>query len=117
MDLQCADFVAIAMAGGLFSFEVKLTLNLKPVITKQPVSVSVTAGAKATFQVTATGASGYQWYYQKPGETVWNMVAVGGTSATYSLTTASRHNRYKYRCTITNSVGSVDSAVVTLTVK
>ena len=40
-----------------------------------------------------------------------------GTSATYTLTTAVRHNGYKYKCEVKNAAGSVFSNIVTLTVK
>ena len=105
-------------AGSVYSNTVTLTVNCKPVITAQPpANLVVAAGKSAVFNVTATGATGYQWYYQKPGETTWNKVTVNGTSATYTLTAAARHDGYKYRCTVTSSAGSVNSSVVALTVK
>ena len=85
-------------------------------ITTQPTSVTVRVGEMATFTVAASGATSCQWYYQKPGESVWNKVLVNGTSATYTLTTAARHNGNQYRCTVSNDFGSADSATVTLTV-
>lgn len=104
-------------SGYVFTTPVTLTLNLKPVITSQPSSTTVTAGKKATFKVMATGAVSYKWFYKKPSETAWKEVTQNGTSATYTLTTATRHNGNKYRCTITNSAGSVNSNIATLTVK
>ena len=104
-------------SGSAYSNAVTLTVNTKPVITKQPASVSVAVGGTASFKVTATGAASYQWYYQKPGETTWNKVTVNGTSATYTLTAAARHNGYKYKCEVKNAVGSVTSSAATLTVK
>ena len=102
--------------GSVFSNIVTLTVNCKPVITSQPSNVTVTVGKTATFKVAATGATSYQWYYMKPGESTWNEVSTNGTSATYNLTTATRHNGYKYRCKLTNSAGSVYTSIVTLTV-
>ena len=58
----------------------------------------------------------YQWYYLKPGGS-WTKVSSGGTSATYKLTTAARHNGYKYRCEVSNAYGSSFTNTVTLTVK
>ena len=104
-------------AGYVWSNTVTLTVNLKPVITGQPSNVSTVVGKTVTFKVTATGATSYQWYYQKPGETTWIAVTNNGTSATYTLTTAARHNGYKYKCEVKNAVGSVYSNIVTLTVK
>ena len=103
--------------GYVWSGIAKLTVNAKPVITTQPANVSVVAGKTATFKVVATGADSYQWYYQKPGESTWIAVSNNGTSATYTLTTAARHNGYKYKCEVKNTVGTTTSNVVTLTVK
>ena len=85
-------------------------------ITEQPKSMEVAEGEKATFRVTASNASAYKWYYQKPGESKWNAVTKNGESATYTLTTAARHNGYSYRCKVSNSLGSVYSDIVWLTV-
>ena len=104
-------------AGSVYSNTVTLTVNPKPVITEQPSNVTVTEGQTATFKVTATSAVSYQWYYQKPGETTWTKVSNNGTSATYTLTTAARHNGYKFKCEVKNEAGSVFSNIVTLTVK
>ena len=103
-------------AGSVTSSVVTLTVSVKPLITTQPKSVTVTAGNTATFKVVAVGADSYQWQYQKPGESTWNNVKTNGTSATYTLTTAARHNGYKYRCKVTNAKGTTTSSVVTLTV-
>lgn len=52
-----------------------------PVITAQPSDLTVNNGANATFTVTATGATSYQW--KKNGSNV------GTNSASYTLTAAS----------------------------
>ena len=105
-------------AGSVYSRVATLTVVTKPTITTQPKNVSVSAGKTATFKVVASGTGlSYQWYYQKPKTTTWVKVSSNGTSATYKLTTAARHNGYKYRCVVTNSAGSVTSNEVTLTVK
>ncbi len=90
-------------AGDVTSETATLTVNVKPVenpkptITTQPADVTVNEGATAAFSVVASNATTYQWYYQKPDTTVWNSVLVNGTSATYTLTTAERHNGNTYR--------------------
>ena len=89
--------------------------NTLPVITSQPSNASVTVGETATFSVTATGATGYQWYYLTPTALSWTAVQNNGTSATYTLTTAARHNNYKYHCKVSNSEGYVMTNTVTLT--
>ena len=109
-------------AGDVTSETATLTVNVKPVenpkpaITTQPADVTVNEGATAAFSVVASNATTYQWYYQKPDTTVWNSVLVNGTSATYTLTTAERHNGNTYRCTLTNEAGETYSSTATLTV-
>ena len=104
-------------AGSVYSSTVKLTVKLKPQITEQPTDVTVTAGKTATFRVTATGATKYQWYYRTSSTASWTAVANNGTSATYNLTTKARHNGYEYRCKVTNANGSVYTKIVKLTVE
>ncbi|MBR3294606.1 MAG: immunoglobulin domain-containing protein [Oscillospiraceae bacterium] len=105
-------------AGQVWSGNAKLTVLAKPTITTEPKSVSVKAGETATFKVAASGANlKYQWYYQAPGTTSWTKVANNGTSATYTLTTAARHNGYLYTCKVYNDAGQVWSGNAKLTVK
>lgn len=89
-----------------------------PTIVDQPKSVTVYVGKKATFTVIAVGDGEltYRWEYKKPGDASWTRVKVNGTSATYSLTTAARHNGYKYRCQVENAYGTEYTETVTLTV-
>ena len=104
-------------AGSVYSNTVTLTVSSKPVITTQPTSKTVAAGSTASFQVVATGATSYQWYYRKTPTGAWTAVsAASGKTATYSLTAEARHNGYQYRCKVTNAAGSVYSNTVTLTV-
>jgi hypothetical protein len=82
-----------------------------PAITAPPSSVTVVAGAGATFTVTATGSAtlSYQWYQ--------NSVAVAGaTAAVYAITSAQSADAGSYTCTVTNHLGSVTSSAATLTV-
>ena len=103
--------------GSVYSRGVSLGVN--PGITAQPSAVTVAVGQTATFKVVASGTRlSYQWFYQKPGETAWNVIRNNGTSAAYSVTAEARHNGYHYRCQITNSGGGfVYSNPVQLTVK
>jgi hypothetical protein len=82
-----------------------------PLITAQPQSVTVTAGAAAQFTVTAAAdpAPTYQWYYNG------NAISAA-TAATYSLTSAQAAHAGDYTVVVTNSVGSVTSTKATLTV-
>ncbi len=102
--------------GSIDSDEATLTVIPKPTITKQPASISVYAGQTASFTVEATNAKTYQWWYLAPGVEEWVKVTTNGRAATYTFTTAERHNGYKYRCEITNDSGKVTSNTATLTV-
>ena len=105
--------------GYVFSRAVTLTLDpceLQPAVTTQPKDAAVFAGQQASFTVKATGGGlSYQWYYQKPGSDTWTAVSsVAGKKATYSLTTALRHDGYQYKCLVKNSAGEVWSKTVVL---
>lgn len=86
-------------------------------IALQPESVSVKEGAQAVFSVVAVGEKlQYQWYYLKPGATSWTAVsAAAGKKASYSLTTAQRHDGYQYRCKVYNTTMTMYSEVAQLT--
>jgi len=82
-----------------------------PMITAQPQSATVTAGAAVQFSVTSAAdpAPTYQWYFN-------GSAISGATAATYSLTSAQAAHAGDYTVVVTNSVGSVTSAKATLTV-
>ena len=83
-----------------------------PTITTQPRSQSVTAGATATFAVTASGTAplGYQWFK--------NSAAIAGaTSASYTTpVTVSGDNGSTFSVQVSNGGGSQMSSAATLTV-
>jgi Immunoglobulin domain/Immunoglobulin I-set domain len=82
-------------------------------ITKQPVSVYVSAGAPATFSVTATSTLTltYQWFEAKPGSSTFTAIS-GATSATYTqASTASTDSGSVFHVVVTNgSTASVTSS-------
>ena len=82
-----------------------------PLITAQPQSATVTAGAAAQFSVTATAdpTPTYQWYFNG------NAISAA-TASTFSVAAAQLANAGDYTVVVTNSVGSVTSAKATLTV-
>ena len=81
-----------------------------PVITSQPQSQTVTAGATATFSVLATG-SGLTYQWRKDG------VAISGANASsYSISGAQASNAGSYTVVVSNTAGSVTSSAATLTV-
>ena len=89
-----------------------------PVLVTDPQDYACKEGVTASFSVEAEGDSlSYQWYYQKPGSSAWTAVSsASGKKATYSLTTALRHDGYRYKCVVSNPAGSVESASATLTI-
>ncbi|HTS20040.1 MAG TPA: pectinesterase family protein [Verrucomicrobiae bacterium] len=86
--------------------------QLAPNILTNPVSMTVTAGAVATFSVTATGIPdpSYQWLFQGTN------VLAGATGTTLILTNAQDANAGVYSVIVSNSAGSVTSSGGTLTI-
>jgi hypothetical protein len=106
-------------AGSVTSNAATLTVNsapppppvvTAPSITSQPTSVSVTAGASASFSVSAAGTSlSYQWY--KNGSAI-----SGATGASHTISNAQASDAGNYTVTAFNTAGSVSSNAATLTV-
>ena len=103
--------------GTVKSNTVTLTVvTAKPTIKTQPKAQTVKTGTKVTFKVVASGrALSYQWWYRTSSSGTWKKIT-SGTKASYSVTTAKKHNGYQYKCVVSNAKGSVTSKIVTLTV-
>lgn len=87
------------------------TPHAAPTITVQPLSTAVTAGATATFMVSATGeALSYQW--QRNGEAVPNATGPSYTTPAASTTDSG----VKITVLVSNPDGKVTSQPATLTV-
>jgi predicted secreted protein len=80
-----------------------LTVNLPPTITG-PTNQTTCAGTNATLSVSASGATGFQWY-------LGTSILTGATSASYSTTTAG-----SYYCVVTSSGCSATSNSATVTI-
>jgi len=109
-----AQFMAVIsnVAGTVTSNAATLTVTTPPLITVQPVNQSRVVGQTATFSVTATGTGPLAYQWQKNGATI-----SGATSATYTTpATSSSDNGSQFNVTVTNSIGSVTSNTITLTV-
>lgn len=79
-----------------------------PAITGQPANASVVSGSPATFSVTATDATGYQWQVNE-GSGFTNIangsVYSGATTSTLTISQATAGmNRYLYRVVATGAV-------------
>jgi glucose/arabinose dehydrogenase len=90
-----------------------------PNVTDPPVSKTVTAGTKATFTCSASGASPitYQWQRQNPGAGDFVDIS-GATGSSYKtpVTSIADDNGARYRCRATNAFGSNISDYAILTV-
>ncbi|MDR3460674.1 MAG: immunoglobulin domain-containing protein [Verrucomicrobiae bacterium] len=97
----------------LFKVEL-ITANTAPAIDTDPQSQTVLVGQSATFYVLTSGTAplSYQWYYNNNTPTL----LAGATNSTVTLTNLQTTNADNYFVVVTNSFGSVTSAVATLTV-
>lgn len=116
--------VKVTAAGmSVTSSSIQLTVTAAPVaaaITVQPTSQSVTAPATASFSVTATGTSlNYQWQSCADANAIcatWTNLA-GAAAASYNIvTTDVAMNGQRFQVVVSNTLGSVTSAVVMLNV-
>ena len=118
MQFRCAVSNA---AGTTYSNGATLTVASKPVITGQPSNVTASAGTTATFKVTASGATSYQWQYYNSSSKTWDNVtnsAYGGLkTATMTVPATTGRNGMQFRCAVTNAQGTTYSNGATLTVK
>ncbi len=97
------------------SYDKGTVIHCAPLITEHPESTLKAVGETASFQVAATAALNYQWWYRKSASDPWTKVTKNGTSPVYSVTVAARHNGYRYRCRVSNADGGVWSSTATLT--
>ena len=101
-------------AGGTGTATLILTVNPAPVaptITTQPQSLTITAGATATFAVVATGNPALTYQWRKDGVDI-----SGATSASYSKMNAQTPDAGTYTVYVSNSVGGIVSNPATLSV-
>jgi hypothetical protein len=98
-------------AGAAVSLLTPLTVRIPPAISVPPASTTVSRGNTASFSVIATGDPPlrYQWFFN-------DNPLVGATASIYALANAQLPNAGNYRVVVSNAVGSVTSAVATLTV-
>lgn len=86
-----------------------VTVNALPVITQQPSSQTINEGGNINLEVTATGATGYQW--KKDGSDI-----PSATDATYSKSGALPADAGSYTCVVTGAGGTVESNAAVVTV-
>lgn len=103
--------VVASNVAGMATNSANLFVLVPPSIFAQPINLVVTNTQSATFTVTASGvpAPVYQWFFNS------NLVS-GVTAFNYFIANVSPANMGNYFVIVSNSVGSVTSSVVTLTV-
>jgi endonuclease/exonuclease/phosphatase family metal-dependent hydrolase len=94
-----------------FSIPTTIAVTNPPAIIAQPQSQTNNVGGTVTFEVAASGTAplAYQWRF-------FGTNIVGATVTNYTLTNLQATNAGDYTVVITNIVGSVTSAVATLTI-
>lgn len=98
----------------------KITNCIIPLITQQPSDSKLCGAGNASFNVTATNVTGYQW--QLDAGAGWNNLADDATysgSLTGNLAIAgatAAMTNYKFRCAVTNICGTIFSVPRLLTV-
>jgi hypothetical protein len=101
--------------GSANSATVTVTVNAPacsvPSITSQPQSRTITSGQATTISVSASGATGYQWYFGSSGNTSSPIPGATGSSLTVSPSVST-----SYWARVTNSCGSVNSFAASVTV-
>jgi hypothetical protein len=85
--------------------------SVKPVILSQPENQSVNAGESASFFVSASGAALLKYQWRRNGTPL-----EGATTSALTLDHVSSGSAGNYSVIITNSSGSVTSAIATLTI-
>lgn len=81
-----------------------------PVITTQPTSQTIAAGANATLNVVVSGTAPLAYQWRKDGTTL-----AGATSASLALTNFQAANAGAYSVVVSNGVGTATSQNATLT--
>jgi hypothetical protein len=89
-----------------------LTINVPPTITTQPQSEAVSHNDPASFSVSASGTAALHYQWSLNGTP---LPGPGATSSTLTLAKVKSGNVGSYTVVVTNSVGSVTSAVAVLT--
>jgi predicted secreted protein len=98
-----------------------LTVNVPPTLTGQPANVAICTGQNASFAVTASDATDYQWQVNTGSgfaDIANSAIYSGATTATLNITGATAGlDGYQYRLVVTGACPPiVTSDVATLTV-
>jgi len=111
-DVGSYDVVVTNSAGSVTSNTATLAIAQPPVITTDPASQTVIAGAPASFAVTVTSNAALSYVWRKNDVTI-----PGATNATYAIASAQASDAANYSVVVTNIAGSATSGEATLTVQ
>ena len=103
--------LANVVSGSMAYHTLAVGISLAPVITSQPVSQTVLAGAPVSFSVTATDVSPITYQWQHYGSDI-----EGATNATYSIASPSWSDGGWYTVVVTGIRGVAVSQTADLTV-
>ena len=91
-------------------------LEGRPSILSQPDSLSIMEGRTGKFEVDAYGENlTYSWEYSTDNGSTWVSIRNSNTKA-YEILATLPMNGYRYRCVVTNDLGTATSDAATLTV-
>jgi uncharacterized protein (TIGR02597 family) len=111
--------IKVIAAGGLSTSQGTFTVGSSGsvLITAQPSSSTLNAGATANFSVQAAGNGTLAYQWNRNGTALVNGGAISGaTTANLTVTGVSQANAGSYTCVVTNSISTATSSVATLTV-
>ena len=108
-------FVAVAMTAVLAACGGGGGVSPAAAISAQPTDQSAVAGTAATFSVTATNATDYQWQRSSAGSTFVDVAGATSVSHKTGVTTLADSGA-QYRVVVSGGGGTVTSSAATLTV-
>jgi len=98
-------------ATGLINLALKADSLETPAISRQPASLTLSAGQSAYFTVIATGSAPLSYQWRKGGVTL-----AGATTSAYAIGETEIANAGEFSVVVSNNLGSVTSDVATLVV-
>src|SRR6185369_1558326 len=103
--------VQVVNGVGIISSNATLIVLSPPIITSQPVTVTIFLGSNATFNVVAIGTTPLSYQWKRNGSSI-----VGATNNALNLTNVQFNQAGNYSVQITNGLGSLASSNALLTV-
>ncbi len=114
-DAGSYDVVVTNSVGSATSAAALLTVTpAAPSVASAPAAQSVAPGAAATFSIVASGTAPFTYQWRKAGVAITGNASA--TTATLTLAPVTAADAGSYDVVITNSLGSVTSAAIALTV-